>query len=60
MLADVAKLWNELTNGSGSYNSPTKENVTLIVQNIGRNKESLAKGFGLVGQATSRNCMSGE
>jgi hypothetical protein len=31
VLADVAKLWNELTNGLGSSNSTTKANVTLIV-----------------------------
>ncbi len=52
---DVAKLWNELTNGSGNFNSPTKVDVAFIVQNTKHNKESPTKGYGLVVQSTSRN-----
>jgi hypothetical protein len=52
---DVVELWNELTNGSRSSNSLAKVDVTLVVQNIGRNTKSPAKGFRLVGQATSCN-----
>jgi hypothetical protein len=32
---DVVKLWNELTNGSRSFNSLAKEDVNLVVQKIG-------------------------
>ncbi len=60
VLVDVAKLWNGLTNGSGSFNSPTKANVTLVVQNTGCKKESLTKDFGFVGQATSCNAGQSE
>ncbi len=30
--ADVVELWNELTNGLGSFNSLAKVDVALIVQ----------------------------
>jgi hypothetical protein len=38
-LDDVVELWNELTNGLGSFNSLAKVDVTLVVQkkNIIRN-----------------------
>jgi len=52
---DVAKLWNELTNGSGSFNSPTKAYVTFTMKNTRHNKKSPIKGFGLVGQSTPCN-----
>jgi hypothetical protein len=55
MSADVVELWKELTNGSWSFNSSTKIDVTLIVQNTRHNKKSLTKGSGLVGQSTSCN-----
>jgi hypothetical protein len=42
VLADVVELWNELTNGSSSFNSLAKVDVVLDVQN-NNNKESLAK-----------------
>ncbi len=48
---DVVELWNELTNGLGSFNSPAIANVTLVR----RNKESLTKGSRLVEQAISCN-----
>jgi hypothetical protein len=51
--ADVVELWNELTNGLGSFNSLAKVDVALIVQKKRHNKESLAKGFKAMGQATS-------
>jgi hypothetical protein len=35
VLADVIDLWNELTNGLGSFNSPAKANVTLVVKKQG-------------------------
>lgn len=31
-LDDVVELWNELTNGLGSFNSLAKVDVTLVVQ----------------------------
>jgi hypothetical protein len=52
---DVAKLWNELTNGSRSFNSLTKANVTFIVKNTRHNKKSPTKGSGLMGQSTPCN-----
>jgi len=47
--ANTVELWNELTNGSRSSNSLAKANVALVMQKIGHNKKSLAKGFGVMG-----------
>jgi hypothetical protein len=52
---DLAKLWNELTNGSRNFSSPTKANVTFIVKNTRHNKKSPTKGSRLMGQSTPRN-----
>jgi len=45
VLAHVVELWNELTNGSGSFNSLAKANVALIVQKTRHNKKITSKGF---------------
>jgi hypothetical protein len=38
VLANIVELWNELTNGSNSFNSLVKVNVALVVQKTRHNK----------------------
>jgi len=43
VLADVVELWNELTNGSWSFNSLAKVDITLVVQKKGNIKNHQQK-----------------